>query len=140
MVRLSDLHKARAMPIGHLEAGVSQRQMAQTFGVSESMISKLKVKFRETGDVKDRPRTGRPRKTTAPKDRFITLTALEIADFLPLIYRLGTEDDMEIEFRIRLSVTDFMQHDIRAQKPARKPKITALHRLARVRWCRQHRR
>ena len=64
MPRLSNLEKARA--IGQVEAGVPQNQVAALFGVSPGRptISKLKEKFRETGDVKDRPRSGRPKKTT----------------------------------------------------------------------------
>ena len=71
MPSLSNLEKARA--IGQVEAGVPQNQVAALFGVSPGTISKLKAKFRETGDVKDRPRSGRPKKTTPQEDRFITL-------------------------------------------------------------------
>ena len=71
MPRLSNLEKARA--IGQVEAGVPQNQVAALFGVSPGTISKLKAKFRETGDAKDRPRSGRPKKTTPQEDRFITL-------------------------------------------------------------------
>ena len=67
MPRLSNLEKARA--IGQVEAGVPQNQVAALFGVSPGTISKLKAKFRETGDVKDRPRSGRPKKTTPQEDR-----------------------------------------------------------------------
>ena len=61
MVKLSPVDQARA--IGQLEAGKSQTEVAATFGVTQGMISKLKTKFRLTGDVKDRPRSGRPKKT-----------------------------------------------------------------------------
>ena len=71
MPRLSNLEKARA--IGQVEAGVPQNQVAALFGVSPGTISKLKAKFRDTGDVKDRPRSGRPKKTTPQEDRFISL-------------------------------------------------------------------
>ncbi len=137
MVRLSDLDKARA--IGQLEAGLSQNQVAATFGVSHSMISKLKAKFRQTGDVKDRPRSGRPRKTTVAEDRYIRLAALRnrrlSAKTLQARHarRYGNRvSDQTIRNRLHES-------DLRARKPARKPKLTPLHRLARLRWCRQHR-
>ena len=74
MPRLSLQDKARA--IGQLEAGVRGYRVAAAFGVSPGTISKLKTKFRETGDVKDRPRSGRPRKTTPQEDRFLTLASL----------------------------------------------------------------
>ena len=74
MPRLTDLDRARA--IGQLQAGVPQNQVAALFGVSPSTISKVKAKFHITGDVRDRPRSGRPKKTTPEEDRFLTLSAL----------------------------------------------------------------
>ena len=74
MPRLSHLDKARA--IGQLEARVPQHQVAANFGVSPSTISRLKIKYRETGDVKDRPRSGRPKVTTPQQDQYLRLTAL----------------------------------------------------------------
>ena len=53
MPRLSLQDRARA--IGQLEAGVPAYRVAASFGVSPGSISKLKTKFRETGEVKDRP-------------------------------------------------------------------------------------
>ncbi|KAJ4944571.1 hypothetical protein JOQ06_013114, partial [Pogonophryne albipinna] len=66
MPRLSLQDKARA--IGQLEAGIPVRRVAALCGVSPGNISKLRTKFCETGEVKDRTRSGRPRKTTAPED------------------------------------------------------------------------
>ena len=74
MPRLSLQDRARA--IGQLEAGVPAFRVAASFGVSPGAISKLRAKFRETGEVKDRPRSGRPKKTTPQEDRFLTLAAL----------------------------------------------------------------
>ena len=53
MPRLS-LHD-KACAIGQLEAGVPVRRVAALFGVSPGTTSKLRTKFRETGEVKDRP-------------------------------------------------------------------------------------
>ncbi|KAK1886315.1 putative protein y4xN, partial [Dissostichus eleginoides] len=66
--------KARA--IGQLEAGIPVSRVAALCGVSPGNISKLRTKFRETGEVKDRPQSGRPRKTTPPEDRFLTIASL----------------------------------------------------------------
>ena len=66
----------RACAIGQLEAGVPAFRVAASFGVSPGAISKLRAKFCETGEVKDRPRSGRPKKTTPQEDRFLTLAAL----------------------------------------------------------------
>ena len=52
MVKLSSVDQARA--IGHLEAGLTQWDVAVLFGVSQSTISKLRLRYRDTHDVKDR--------------------------------------------------------------------------------------
>ena len=69
MPRLSNLDRARAIAIGQLEAGVKQSVVAARFGVGQSTISKLKTKFRNTGDEKDGPKSGIPRITTHRVDR-----------------------------------------------------------------------
>uniref|UniRef100_A0A8C5BFR5 Insertion element IS150 protein InsJ-like helix-turn-helix domain-containing protein n=1 Tax=Gadus morhua TaxID=8049 RepID=A0A8C5BFR5_GADMO len=66
MPRLTDLD--RALAIGQLQAGVPQNQVAALFGLSPSTLSKLKAKFHITGDVKDRPRSGRPKKMMPQED------------------------------------------------------------------------
>jgi len=56
-----------------LEAGMAVTHGARNIGVSHSTISRLRAKFNTTGSLKDRPFTGRPRKSTANEDRYITL-------------------------------------------------------------------
>ena len=51
------------------------KEVAQHFHVSESAISRLRTKYRQTGTIKDRPRPGRPRKTTRREDNFIVTSS-----------------------------------------------------------------
>ncbi|ELU01685.1 hypothetical protein CAPTEDRAFT_228216 [Capitella teleta] len=62
MPRLSTNERRRA--VGMLEAGSTQVRVARAFDVARSQISRLWSRYRETGSVKDRPRSGRPRMTT----------------------------------------------------------------------------
>ena len=68
MLKLSSVDRARA--IGHLEAGWKQRDVAVLFSVSQSIISKLQLRYRDAHNVKDRPRSGRPRITTDKSGSF----------------------------------------------------------------------
>ena len=43
--------------------------------MSESAIFRLRTKYRQTGTVKDRPRPGRPRKTTRRENNFIVTSS-----------------------------------------------------------------
>ena len=51
------------------------KDVAQHFHVSESAISRLRTKYRQTDTTKDRPRPGRPRKTTRRDDNFIVTSS-----------------------------------------------------------------
>ena len=58
--------------IGMLTAGMSARDVARHFQPRyESTINRLLNRFQQTLNVADRPRSGRPRKTTLREDRFL---------------------------------------------------------------------
>ena len=58
-----------------LESGRRQSDVANALGVSQSVINSLTKRQRETETVNERPRSGRPRKTSPADDRFLTLQA-----------------------------------------------------------------
>ena len=72
----------RERAIGMLTAGISARDVARHFQRHESTISRLLNKFQQTANVGDRPRSGRPRKTTLREYRFLT-TSSRRNRFLP---------------------------------------------------------
>ena len=74
MVKLSSVERARS--INHLKAAWKQHDVAVLFCVSKTTISKLWFLYRVAHDVKDRPKSGRPRITTARVDRSIRLATL----------------------------------------------------------------
>ncbi|KAL1254731.1 hypothetical protein QQF64_016960 [Cirrhinus molitorella] len=49
----------------------STADVADTFNVSQRQVQRIKKRFEETGDVFDKPRSGRPHKTTAREDRLL---------------------------------------------------------------------
>jgi IS30 family transposase len=55
----------RNIAIGHLQAGESQNEVAQTLNVNQSTISRLWNRFQQTGSTNDCQRSGRPRITTS---------------------------------------------------------------------------
>ena len=61
----------RERAIGMLTAGMSVRDFARHFQRHESTISRLLNRFQQTGNVADRPRSGRLRKTSPREDRFL---------------------------------------------------------------------
>ena len=61
--------------IGMPTTGMSARDVARHFQRHESTISRLPDIFQPTGNVVDRPRSGRPRKTKPREDRFLTTSS-----------------------------------------------------------------
>jgi transposase len=55
--------------------GFSDRMVADHFRVNHSIIVRLVQRFRQTGNVTDRPHAGRPHKMTQREDRLISRRA-----------------------------------------------------------------
>ncbi|GFW88929.1 transposable element Tcb2 transposase [Trichonephila clavipes] len=61
--------------VGRLEGGQTQVEVAQSIGVSQSVISRIWNRFLETGSAGRRPGQGCRRATTPNEDRYLVLTA-----------------------------------------------------------------
>ena len=70
---LTDVDRGRA--IAWLQQRIAVREVARRLGVAPSVICRLQQRWQATGRVQDRPRSGRPRKTTRREDRYITRQA-----------------------------------------------------------------
>ena len=57
--------------IGMWEAGQTQTVIARHIGINQSQVSKLIAKYRQTNDVTDRPRPGRPKLSSTADDRVL---------------------------------------------------------------------
>ena len=140
MVKLTNMDRARA--IGFLEAGWVQTDVAIHFGVSRLTISRLQARLRATGDVADRPRSGRPRVTTRRQDRYIEVQATrsrfvsahQIQLNIQAAAGPGNQRISTQTIRNRLH-----RAGLRARRPARRPLLTDVHKAARLQWARGHR-
>ena len=74
MLRLNNDERNQA--IGMLNAGMSETVVSRHLGCTLKTIERLRRRFRVTGKVADRPRSDRPRVTTAADDRYIVLQHL----------------------------------------------------------------
>ena len=95
------------------------------FGASQSTISKLRLRYRDAHDVKDMPRSGRPRITTDRVDRPIRLTTLR--------NRRITARDIQMRYlgrngrRVSVQTIRNRLHasKLKSRKAAQKPLLTA---------------
>ena len=129
----------RHTAIGMLAGGMRAREVAGHFNVHESTISRLKIRHQQTGNVCDRPRSGRPRKTTPREDNYILTssrrnrfwTSIMLARHLRTA--TGTRvSDMTIRNMLHAA-------GLRGRRPYVGIPLTHRHRQARVDWARAHR-
>ena len=127
-----------ARAVGMLEAGHSQRQVAGQFNVSQSVISRLRNRYNQTGIVQERQRSGRPRCTTAPEDRYLGLIArrqrFQSAVRLNADFRQATGRRVSTQ-TIRNS---FHASNLRACRPTVRPILTRQHKNAGQHWAMDH--
>jgi transposase len=121
-----------------LQFGKLKRTVAAHFNVSQSVILRLWNLFQHTGFVAKRPRSGRPRSTTARQDHYLVNMAKR-QRFQGAV-RLNT--DFQTATRVRVTPQTIRNRlhaaNLRVFRPAVLPKLTPRHRTARLQWTRNH--
>jgi transposase len=135
MPRLNENQRLRA--IGMFQAGLAQNVVASRFGCHRNTILSLWRRFRQSGNIRDHRRSGRPSVTSRRqydnhirrvhlRNRFQTsrLTARNIPGLRPISSRT-------VRNRLR-------EHNIRPRRPAIRPIWLPRHRATRLTWCKRY--
>ena len=124
---------ARENAIGRLQAGQRQADVAHALNVSQSTISRLWNRFRQSGSTADAPRSGRPRVTTPAQDRFIRLRHLRNR----FLSAQSTVQALPGNQRISRQTVRNRIHGagLRAYRPYQGNVLTRRHRQARMLWA-----
>lgn len=120
------------------EEGLSTRQIARRLNVGQSDVVRCWNRFRATGSVEDRPRSGRPRSTSRNEDRYIGLTARRepfstAGDYRRQLQRATGTTISDQTIRNRLH-----EINLRARRPLHRPLLSRNHRRLRLQWARTH--
>ena len=120
--------------IGMLNAGMSATVVSRHFGCTRKTIERLQRRFRVTGNVDDRPRSGRPRVTTAADDGYIVLQHLR--------NRCLTAATTGRQYGIHpQAVRNRLRQNVQPVSAYRRyfgQILYRRHRTARRNWCRRH--
>ena len=117
-----------------LNAGISATVVSRHVGCTRKTIERLRRRFRVTGHVADRPRSGRPSVTTAADDRYIVLQHLRNRRLTAAATgRHYGIHPLSVRNRLRQNV-----QSVRAYRPYFGQILTRRHRTARRDWCRCH--
>ena len=136
MPRLSNDECKRAVTM--LLQGATQQEVATALGVHQTTVHRLQGRLAQFGNINDRPRSGRPRVTTARQDRLMRLThlrnrtrtAVESAITMP-----GTHNHRTSAQTVCNRLREF---GIRAYCPNVGNPLTPRRRLACMQWLRRH--
>ncbi|KAK7103612.1 hypothetical protein V1264_018480 [Littorina saxatilis] len=136
MPRLSPEQRQQA--IGRLDAGQSVQQVSRAFGVNVTTVYRLQQRFHATNRTCDLPRCGRPRVTTARQDRHLVHqhqrdpfeTAANTAR-----NTIGVHGQPVSARTVRRRLGG---QNLVNRRPARRPVLTAQHRVDRLAWAQQH--
>ena len=134
MPRLNEAQRNQA--VGMVRAGVSQNEVRRQFGVHRNTISALWRRYQQSGNTRDRRRSGRPRVTSLRQDIYIRVkhlrnrlqTAALTARSIPGLRNISPRT---VRNRLR-------ERTIRPRRPAIRPVLQRRHRVARLAWCRAH--
>ena len=133
---LTDVDRGQA--IAWLQQRITVCEVARRLGVAPSVICRLQQCWQATGRVQDRPRSGRPRKTTRREDRYITRQATMART--STARRIRGQMRAATQTKVSVSTIKSSLHEVRlhAHRPVKRPKLTRAHRRARLAWCRRH--
>ena len=119
-----------------IRAGVSQNEVSRRLGVHRNTISALWRRYQQSGNIRDRRRSGRPCATSLRQDTYIRVTHLRnrlqtaalTARSIPGLRNISPRT---VRNRLR-------ERNIRPQRPAIRPVLQRRYRVARLAWCRAH--
>ena len=128
----------RGEVVGMYSLGLSMNEIAKRMRIARGTVQSSMKKHRETGTVADRPRSGRPRKTTPQEDRLLRRDCLKnwmkTSPQLATSFRESTGKTLDPStVRRRL-----LSVGLRGYVAAKKPLIRQPNKVARLKWAREH--
>ena len=117
-----------------LNAGMSATVVSLHFGCTRKTIERLRRRFRVTENVADRPRSGRPRMSTAADNSYIVL------QHLPNRHLTAAATGRQYGIHPQTVRNQLRQNvqPVRAYQPYFGQILTRRHRMTRRDWCRRH--
>lgn len=114
------------------------REIAKRVGCSRNGVSGVIQRYNETGSMKDKPRSGRPRKSTPREDR--TLVRLSLTDRRKSSSELSRDwqDTNNITVHPSTVRRRLICAGLKGCKARKKPLLTEKQRRNRLKWAREH--
>ena len=118
---------------GHGNSSCYANRRTQSYSVQ------INSKFLQTGSVKNRPKSGRPRSTSAVQDRFLRLTALRQRFKSSVNLTANHRRATGVAIHPRTARNRLKSAGIKPRRPCLRNKLTPHHKRERLAWCRHRR-
>ncbi len=129
----------RGQAVGLRKAGWTYQEIANELDCSDRGVSKIVKKERVTGSVKDLPRSGRPRTTTAREDRGLKIASLQNRRLTAVDHARSLRLS-SIKKKVSVSTVKrrLKEVDLNGRVARKKPLLTKTHKRKRLEWGRKY--
>lgn len=128
----------REAVIRALKEGRTQISVSRDFGISRQLVSVWNRHYKVRGDVHNKSRSGRPRKTTIREDKLIRRQS--VAD--PQKSATAIAKDLHENYGVNVHVSTIKrrlkEQGLMARRPSKKPLISKKNRKARITFAKAH--
>lgn len=122
-----------------LKQGLTHSALSRQFSVPRTVVSYWVKKEKIAGNVKNNPRSGRPRKTSENLDRVVK----RLSQSNPRLTARHIRDDLEANHAVNVHVSTVKRRlaswGLHGRRPSKKPLISKKNRKARLDFARCHR-
>lgn len=121
-----------------LKKGRSQADVSRTFHISRQLVSIWNKQFKARNSVSNKPRSGRPRKTTVKTDRVIKKLSVED----PRKTAVTIKDELKESYNVNIHVSTvkrrLTEQGLHGRRPSKKPLISAKNKKERLAFALRH--
>lgn len=130
--------EVKNLVIEAVNKNISYKQVSRLYGVSKSEVGNIVKRFRETGSVENKKRTGRKKVTSEKDDRIL----IRMSKKDPRKNAVELNAILRAKYSIKCSV-DTIKRRLRhanlfGRRPSKKPLISMKNRIARIRFAKEH--
>ena len=134
---LTDFEKG--MIVADCQNKIKQDIIAKKLGISQFVVSKIWKKFKKTGGVENKNRSGRPRKTNAKQDHYIKLLSLRDRNLSSqAISKQLLDKEGKRILQARSIRSRLVEAGLPARRPRKKPLLKKFQKKNRLRWALAH--
>lgn len=120
------------------EEGYSSREIAVRLKCSHSTVTRLIQKVKECGQLEDRKRSGRPRKSSVGQDRMLRRTSLANRKLTSPELAARWRESCSVDVSTSTVRRRCLSFGLRGCRAVKKPLLTAVQRKTRVAWARKY--